>query len=175
MPMPKQKPGKSKQDYETPENLLNAIKYRLGIKAFLFDFACSRRNMKGSRGWTKADDSLSKRAVEWAMAVEGGWGWLNPPFSKIGPWAKKCRQAMHKGANIAFLVPAAVGSNWFHHFIWEEKGVRVIYLNGRPCFDPKRPKWGFPKDCMLVLFRGGREDGELLPFSSDVWRWKESE
>lgn len=170
MAMPKQKPGKSKQDYETPKDLLDAIKARLRITEFEFDFACSKANKKARRGWTERDDSLSKYSLQWVMACEGGWGWLNPPFGKIAPWAQACRRAMRRGAKIAFLVPASVGSNWYRDHIHQQPGVTVLFLNGRPCFDPTRPKWGFPKDCMLVLF-----DMTHRTFSIDVWTWKESE
>lgn len=69
--MPKQKPGKSKQDYETPKDLLDAIRKRLKISIFVFDFACSMKNKKGSRGWTERDDSLSKKSSEWARVLCG--------------------------------------------------------------------------------------------------------
>jgi hypothetical protein len=168
--MPKQKPGKSKQDYETPQDLIEAVHERLGIFDFEFDFACSKKNCKAMGGWTKKDDSLSKTATQWARQIRAGrWGWLNPPFSHIRPWAKKCLQAMWKGADIAFLVPAAVGSNWFRDMIWERSGIEVLYLNGRPSFDGKA---GYPKDCMLVLFKGSDVDA---PFKTDIWTWKESE
>lgn len=82
---------------------------------------------------------------------------------------------MHKGADIAFLVPAAVGSNWFRDYIWGEPGVTVLYLNGRPSFDGKNP---YPKDCMLVLFHGSIYKTHSrygnLSFQSDVWTWKET-
>lgn len=168
MPMPKQKPGRSKQNYETPENLLNAIRKRLTISSFRFDFACSMKNKKAKAGWTVGDDSLSKPAKTWARMCGDGWGWLNPPFKRIGKWAAKCLNAMWKGADIAFLVPAAVGSNWFRDYIWDQPGVKVIYLNGRPSFDGKA---GYPKDCMLVLFMGSFKDA---PFSTEIWTWKES-
>jgi hypothetical protein len=185
--MPKQKPGRSKQDYSTPENLVRAILKRLDIPTFQHDFAADKTNAVTVRFgtsaqqvaarlghgafWTEQDDSLSKKAVWWARACKGGWGWLNPPFANIGVWAKQCLQAMKNGAHIAFLVPASVGSNWYRDYTHQQPGVTVLFLNGRPSFDGVA---GFPKDCMLVLFQGGRRDGELRPFSSEVWTWKET-
>lgn len=176
MAMPAQKPGRSKQDYETPRNFLSAIKKRLGIKAFEFDFACSRENRKARRGWTEHDDSLSKADWEWQHEVDLGWGWLNPPYSDIGPWAKK---ALDCGAKIAFLVPASVGSNWYRDYIHNQFGVQTLFLNGRLCFIEDwattiNPKTGFyytseplyPKDCICVLF------GTDEPYRADVWSWK---
>lgn len=166
--MPKQKPGRSKQNYETPEDLLDAIRKRLKITIFIFDFACSLKNKKAARGWTQRDDSLSKKASEWVSVLCGRWGWLNPPFAKIAPWAKKCLAVHKRGGKIALLVPASVGSNWYRDYIHDQSGVTVLFLNGRPKFDGKN---GFPKDCMLVLFTG--TDSEM--FETDVWTWKNKE
>jgi hypothetical protein len=168
MPMPKQKPGRSKQDYSTPKDLLDAIKRWLGITAFEFDFACSMKNKKAKRGWTEKDDALAQTYHQWLAECRGGWGWLNPPFANIGPWALKCLIAKRAGTNIAFLVPASVGSNWYRDYIHGRSRVTVLFLNGRPSFDGKN---GFPKDCMLVLFQGSVPYQE---FQSDVWTWKET-
>lgn len=164
--MPKQKPGRSKQNYATPEDLIRAVKARLGIKAFKFDFAADKKNAKARSWWNKQDDALAQRWTLWVLACRMGWGWLNPPFARIGKWAKKCLAAHKHGAQIAFLVPASVGSNWYRDYIHEQPGVKVLSLNGRPSFDGKA---GFPKDAQLVLFDGKSKE----PFSSDVWTWRD--
>lgn len=171
--MPRQKPGRSKQNYATPEDLIYAVLKRLKITSFKFDFAADKKNSKGKKFWSKKDDALAQSPYYWSIVCRHGWGWLNPPFANIAKWAKACRRAMAMGANIAFLVPASVGSNWFLKYIWEESGVTVIYLNGRPCFDGKA---GFPKDCMIVLFQGEDVAGQYTrrPFTSEVWTWKET-
>jgi hypothetical protein len=102
----------------------------------------------------------------WARQTRNGWGWLNPPFEHIALWACMCVSAMFFGADIAFLVPASVGSNWYRDYIHDQPGVKVIFLNGRPSFDGKA---GFPKDCMLVLFQGSFKEA---PFTTEVWTWK---
>lgn len=165
--MPKQKPGRSKQNYRTPKNLFNAILKRLAIDHFAFDFAADRFNTKAKYWWGEKDNSLARGSKNWLQMLRGEWGWLNPPFARIGRWARKCVMTHRRGGKIALLVPASVGSNWFLQYIWQEPGVKVIYLNGRPSFDGKA---GFPKDCMLVLFLGT----QLRPFESEVWTWKET-
>ena len=171
MAMPKQKPGRSKQDYSTPENLFCAILARLKITSFKIDFAADKKNAKARTFWTEKNDSLAQRASLWVLACRMGWGWLNPPFKNISKWAKKCLAVHKRGGKIALLVPASVGSNWYRDYIHQQPGVQVVFLNGRPVFDGKA---GFPKDCMLVLFTGDN----LAPFASnifapDVWTWKE--
>lgn len=184
MTMPVQKPGQSKQDYETPSNFLTAVRKRLKIQAFTFDFACSMENRKAPFGWTEADDSLGKTTKEWYRAwylagESNRWAWLNPPYDDISAWAVKCLALAQAGGRVAFLVPASVGSNWFRDFIHQENGVEVLFLNGRLCFIEDwrttiNPKTGefytseplYPKDCMLVLF------GTRRSYLSNVWTWK---
>jgi phage N-6-adenine-methyltransferase len=146
--------GSSKQNYATPPEFLAAVVGRFGPLSF--DLAADAENTKvpAPHYFTEAQDSLRQH---WHLI--GGLLWLNPPFGNIAPWARKCRAEAEKGARIAFLVPASVGSNWYRDNIHDRH--RVIFLNGRIVFDGKN---GFPKDCMLVLF--GDEPG------FEVWSWK---
>jgi hypothetical protein len=171
----------------TPEDLVRAVLKRLDVRTFQHDFAADKTNAVTVRFgtqaqrvaarlghgafWAEQNDSLGKKAGLWALACEDGWGWLNPPFANISVWAQKCLYAKKKGARIAFLVPASVGSNWYRDYIHQQSGVTVLFLNGRPSFDGKA---GFPKDCMLVLFDGS-SDCRYDAFTTDVWTWKESE
>jgi hypothetical protein len=72
---------------------------------------------------------------------------LNPPFADIAPWAAKCAAEARLGAEILFLVPASVGSEWFAEHVW--KHACVYLLRGRLCFDGKDP---YPKDCLAAHY-----------------------
>ncbi len=164
MSQPEQKPGRSKQDYATPQIFIDAVKHRLGITSFVFDFAADATNAKAARWWGEETNSLGMNAEEWAYEIGDGWGWLNPPFSRIGPWAKRCSEvAADTNGKIAFLVPAAVGSNWYRDYV-HKAHARVLFLNGRIPFMPDKPTWLYPKDCILVLYGLGYS-------GSDVWTW----
>lgn len=162
--MPAQKPFRSKQDFGTPENFLVATRRRLGIAAFTFDFAADATNAKAPKWWGIEDDSLSKTPVEWAAATEGGWGWLNPEFAVIGPWASRCRETRLAGGSLAFLVPAGVGANWFRDHV--DGHALVLMLNGRLAFMPDQPTWLYPKDCILCLYSPYVDPGYR------VWDWR---
>jgi hypothetical protein len=99
--------------------------------------------------------------------AQRGFGWLNPPFADICPWAKRCLETAAAGGQIAFLVPAAVGSNWFRDYCDPKTTgmTHVLFLNGRLAFMPDKPKWLYPKDCMLVLYGYGYQ-------SYEVWNWR---
>lgn len=164
MTQPKQKPGESKQDYATPVNFIAAVKRRLKITEFAFDFAADTSNAKAACWFNERQDAL--RQPEWEKQIGDGWGWLNPPFSVIGPWALKCRLTMQAGGKIALLVPAAVGSNWFRDYV--DGYAKVLLLNGRLAFMPDKPGWLYPKDCILALY----EIGSVTNY--EVWNWRKT-
>lgn len=159
MSMPAQKPGRSKQDYQTPPAFLAAIKHRLHIDAFAIDLAASKENAVADVFYTEEDDSLNPH-LKWDWY--GCWGWLNPPFGHLEPWVAKAASEAKKGAHIAMLVPAAVGSNWWKTYV--DETAHVLFLNGRLTF--VGAKGPYPKDCALLLYTpycfGGYE----------VWKWK---
>lgn len=144
-------PG-SFQAYATPPEFIAAVERRFG--PIDFDLAASAENAKAARYFTEEQDALVQ---SW-----GGLGthmWLNPPFAGIAPWAEKCAGTILWGAHLSFLVPAAVGSNWFRDFV--DGRARVYFLNGRLCFDGKSP---YPKDCILVRYND--------PPGYEVWTWR---
>ncbi len=159
---PRQRPGRSRQDYATPPALITAACDWLGIDGFDFDYACGRSNIKAPYGWTVEIDALAQSPHDWARVVAAGWGWLNPPFARIGPWAARSLEAMHEGAHLMMLVPASVGSNWYRLLVDGRDNVEVLFLNPRISFDGVAP---FPKDCMIVRY------GTDAEFRTSVWRW----
>ena len=108
--VPRQKPGKSRQDYETPSELIHAIGVAFGA-CFTVDLAANASNAKAPHylgpGSELGEDSLAR---DWSRFP--GDAWLNPPFAHMEPWAEKCATTVRRG-RIFLLVPAAVGSNWY--------------------------------------------------------------
>jgi phage N-6-adenine-methyltransferase len=164
MAMPKQRPGLSKQDYQTPVDLLDAVKARLHIENFSIDLAASQENAIEARYYSEEDDSLVQ---SW---VTDGWAWLNPPYAKIEPWVAKAANEAAKGAHIAMLVPASIGADWWLHYV--EGYAYQSFLNGRLCFIPDWRERGFttkplyPKDCVLLLYTPWGFTGH------EIWNWR---
>lgn len=165
---PKQKPGKSKQDYTTPPELLDAVRERLRIDDFSIDLAASEDNAVCESYYSLEDDSLADKN-DW-NPIPGGWAWLNPPFANISAWVEKAVPEAASGAHIVMLVPASVGSDWWHECVQRE--CYQVFLNGRPTFGgtPINPKTGkpdpYPKDCALLLYTPWRFVG------NEVWDWR---
>ncbi|HEY9792114.1 MAG TPA: DNA N-6-adenine-methyltransferase [Candidatus Obscuribacterales bacterium] len=164
--------SKSKQDYGTPEDFIRAVQRHVGKIGF--DLAASAHNKKHARYYAMLDllepdwgamgfDSL---AQDWGIApMARATGekvlWLNPPFKQITPWARKCAETLPDlGSDlIAFLVPAAVGSNWFRDYVYGK--AAVLFLNGRIKFEGSTDP--FPKDLMLCVY--GWKPG------CHIWQW----
>lgn len=157
--MPKQKPGRSKQDYGTPWNFLLAVKQRFAIKEFDWDLAANAENTvcNGQKFYTEEENSLVQ---PWKLGE--GWNWLNPPFAKIEPWVQKAWGAGQSGAKTLVLVPAGVGSNWWAK--WVHNKAQVLLLNGRLTFVGETLP--YPKDCCLLLY------APYIEPVYEVWRWK---
>jgi hypothetical protein len=143
--MPAQKLFRSRQDYAMPRVFLTAVKARLGIATFAYDLAAHAENAVKPRYLDSAQDALAW--AHWAPQCGGGWGWLIPPFARIAPWAAECRATSEAG-HVAFLVPAALGANWFRDDV--DGHGRVLFLNGRLCFMQEQPHAVYPKDCLLT-------------------------
>lgn len=143
---------KSKQDWATPTAFIEAVEKRFGKIAV--DLAASAENAKNFRYFDEDTNSL----VQSWHQLEGNL-WLNPPFSNIAPWAKKCAEEASLGATILFLTPASIGSNWFRDFV--HRKALVLALNGRLTFIGATAP--YPKDCVLAAY--GYSPG------FEVWNW----
>ena len=168
--MPPQRPGQSKQDYATPREFLDAIRKRFGVERFVWDLAANKQNSVTNVRHYFGPDHLAPACRD-ALADTCLWRnlkgdlWLNPPYAHIEPWAEKCvtesliaNVAIHK-QRIFFLVPAAVGSNWYARHVHGK--ALVLFLSPRLSFDGKAP---YPKDCLLAVY--GEKPG------AECWRWK---
>jgi phage N-6-adenine-methyltransferase len=151
--------GQSKQDYQTPDNFIQAVTRRFGRLAL--DLAATAENAKAPSFYDTEQNALLQ---PWHRYASEGLMWLNPPFNDVAPWAKKCSEESKLGAKILFLVPASVGSNWFAHHVYRK--ARVFFLQGRLHFDQTHPGWGYPKDCLLAVYDTAQHGG------FETWRWR---
>lgn len=155
--MPRQKPGASKQDYQTPVEFLAAVSDRFG--RIVHDLACTTANAVARAGFYH-DRGYDGLAADWTdLASPGEVLWLNPEFGKIAPWAEKCATYAGRGL-VTMLIPAAVSTNYF-----------ADHIHGRAYVLPLRPRivfvgetQGFPKDLMLCVYGMGLRGFE-------PWRW----
>lgn len=165
MVMPVQKPGKSKQDYGTPWELIRAVEARWG--KLTIDLAASPENAKAPYYYTVEDDYLTAPLGE-MLSLRKQLCWCNPPFSDIGSWAAKWKADAALGARIIALVPASIGSGWFADHVY---GVaRVVALRPRITFEGCKDP--YPKDCMLLIYGNEHTEDDRARPAFETWRWK---
>jgi hypothetical protein len=157
----------SKQDYGTPRDFIVAVEHKLN-GTIVHDLAAHSEN-RVVQTWF-GPGSVIPDAFEFEWHKMFGLLWLNPPYEDIGKWAERCAMESLRGAHIAMLVPAAVGTNYFRKWIWPY--ARVMALSPRIAFlgQEPNPKTGkidpYKKDLMLCEY-----SQDLKP-SFECWRWK---
>lgn len=158
MVMPLQKPGSSRQDYQTPPEFYKALCVKLGVSQCVIDLAASRDNSLCANYYNKEEDALTQ---SWSFE---GWAYCNPPFGDIAPWVEKAYVESQKGAHVAMLLPASVGSNWYAN--WGHGKAHVLFVSPRLTFVGCEAP--YPKDVMVLLYmkyvRGGYE----------CWNWRKA-
>ncbi len=152
-----------KQDYQTPPQFTEAIAKRFGRATFDLAATEGQQIVGASEYFTPEVDSLKQ---SWAnLGTKPGPKprvvFLNPPFSKIAPWAGKltseCRWLQRW---TLMLVPASVGSEWYRKHVHGK--ALVLGLSPRLTFVGERTP--YPKDLMLVCVGFGA-------VGFDTWRW----
>jgi phage N-6-adenine-methyltransferase len=146
----------SKQDYETPWNLITAIEHKFKT-TFGIDLAATEENKKAPFCITEEQDSIK---TDWLL-YRDRLAWLNPPFKRIGPWAEKCAAAARHGMRIVMLTPASVDSLWWSN--WVHNQAHVFFLQPRVHFDGACDP--FMKPLTLSCYNLN------LPERYQPWRW----
>jgi hypothetical protein len=159
---PRQKPHRSVQEVQTPQELLLAIAEEFRVMCWARDLAASASNSVSAvqsqyygPGSQLGEDSLT---AEWPI---NGDCWLNPPFGDLEPWVAKCAEQRDRVGRIFVLLPAAMGANWFLRHVWNR--AHVVLLTPRVTFVGHSSP--YPKDILLAVYsavRGG----------VSAWRWK---
>lgn len=162
MAEPKHNKGKSKQDFQTPPEFLDALKSHLDIDEFTIDLAASADNKIAPLYYDIANSALVPDHP-WQVPDRKGWAFCNPPFANIAPWVEKASFEAQEGAQIAMLLPASVGANWWAD--WVHNIAHVLLLNGRIQFVGATD--AYPRDCAILLY------SRLIPAGYSVWAWKE--
>jgi len=145
--------GDTRQDYETPQEFIDAVEQRFG--KLTFDLAAQATNTKVPGGFfTEADNALTQ---PWP----NGLLWLNPPFKVIDPWAARCLAMGHPERRILMLTPASIDALWYAKHVHQRASVLAV----SPRIKFVGEKHAYPKPLMLSCFGFGVS-------GMDVWRWK---
>lgn len=119
---------------------------------FDLDPCCRRETAKAARFFTKEDDGLNQ--------LWNGKVFLNPPYSKPGPWLKKSLEEIGAGrvSLVVALIPASTDTQWFHLYVKNHAEIRFVEGRirfygwlGTPIDSPKQPS-------IIAVYRGDSKD-----------------
>lgn len=134
--------------YETPEWLFKAFDREFG---FAWDLCATEETAKCSRFISPKEDSLS---VDWHK-LEGGWLWINPPYSPLKPWIQKAQMEAQKGAKIVALVPPVLCTQYLMDYLPDG----IVFIVGRVSFLAEKKE-----------IKGNRDDSCLLCWNGEKVR-----
>lgn len=90
--------------------------------------------------------SFDGLAIDWGERC-----FVNPPYSKLLVWVRKCIEQSKKGKRVTMLIPARTDTKAFKA-LWEH-GSKFTFVTGRLHFNDSKPA---PFPSMIVdLFGGG--------------------
>jgi phage N-6-adenine-methyltransferase len=135
----------SSDHWATPWPIVRALEAEFG--EFNLDPCCRKENAKARRFYTLENNGL---AQQWFGRV-----FMNPPYSKPGPWLEKAIMETQPGHAliVVALLPVRTDTRWFHTLVKDRAEVRFIQgrikwigWQGTPIPQPKDPN-------MLAIYR----------------------
>lgn len=148
----------ARADWWTPAELARAMRdgNRLGLDAA----ACPVSTLVSDNWLGPAHTDRSRRDAlaldHWAnLAPAGTVVWLNPPYAPtlLRRFLVRAAATADAGREVLCLVPASVGTNWWHELV-VERGAAVEFLRGRLTFAGPHSTGGpAPWPSALVRYR----------------------
>jgi phage N-6-adenine-methyltransferase len=160
----------AKSDWETPRDFFDAMNAKYG--PFDLDVCANKINAK-CQNYYSLEENHDGLKFMWH-----GKNWMNPPYGNaehpckknckkkrcvkrgshtlgyipgIKDWVRKALLESQKGCMTVALLPARTDTKWFHKFIYGQKNVEIIFLEGRLKFVGAKDAAPFPS--MVVIFR----------------------
>lgn len=156
--LPKQKPGASRQDYETPPDFMHAVERRFG--KVTFDLAASPHNAKAKQFFA-LENGVNALMQDWRDPKLGKVRWLNPPFENLGDWASKCAtECRWLPVWTLLLTPASIGSLWYARYV-----LRRAHVDGVSRIKFVGETQSYPKDLSLSAYGYGVS-------GHGFWQWR---
>jgi len=144
--------SKNSDEWETPQWLFDLLDQEFH---FQIDAACSISNILCLCGFTKDVDALQSEWVSYDyddddVVIPNGIYriFLNPPYSKIGPFMKKAYEESLKGATVVCLIPCRTDTRYWHDYVMKAHEIRLI--QGRLKFSNSKTSAPFPS-CIVIF------------------------
>lgn len=107
--------------------------------------------------WDGETDGLE---IEWPIERAC---FVNPPYSKMVHWVKKCFEQYQRGCTVILLIPPRSCTRYFHQYIYGYSELRFFkgrlkFIDGR---DPESKPKPAPFPSMLAIFKHSQEPLEV--------------
>lgn len=129
-------------EWETPQPLFDQLHKEF---KFYLDAAASQENRKCLCYIPVISDSLP---VAWHGIAGARAIWLNPPYSKIGPFLKKAYEESQHGCTVVCLIPSRTDTKYWHDYVM--KAAEIRFIKGRLKFGRSKNSAPFPS-CVVVF------------------------
>jgi len=145
---------KIEDEYETPTPIFKNACITYQIKPKL-DVCGSKHHHKLKKYFKKSENALAK---DWKVDF-----WMNPPYSKVGPFMKKAYEE-HKKWNVdgLILVYSKTDTKWFNKYVYNQskkKWIAEFYpIEGRIKFwkNGKKTPFPAPYPSCFIIYRKNR-------------------
>lgn len=74
--------------------------------------------------------------------------YVNPPYSEISAWARKCYEEYQKGKTVVMLIPSRTDTRYWHDYIM--KATEIRFIKGRLKFGNAKNSAPFPS-CVVIF------------------------
>lgn len=139
----------NKDEWETPASIFDPLDAEFD---FDLDPCATAENRKCQMYFNIQVDGLNRA---WSCYYDSAF--VNPPFSNLGKWIKKCAHEASHRMTCVMLIPARTDTKAWHTYIYDaahwrfRPGVEVRFLPGRVKFVGGAHCAPFPS--CIVIFR----------------------
>lgn len=135
---------KTIDDWETPDYF-----FKLLDKEFHFtlDPCATKENRKCKKFYSKEINGLNQ---DWENEI----AFVNPPFSRIKEWVKKCyKEGQKENTIVVMILPSRTDTQYWHNYIMKAHEIR--FCKGRVNFliNGKKPKNGSTFPLAIIVFK----------------------
>jgi len=143
-------PAEHRDLWATPPAIFEAMNAEF---CFQLDAAASANNKLCEKFISAEQDTLVTPWSEFVAA--GGYAWMNPPYSDIGPFVRKAAAESENLIGTVMLLPADTSVGWFREAIETASEVRFITAGRLAFINPRtgKPVSGNNKGSMFIIWR----------------------
>lgn len=126
-------------EWSTPQNVFDSLNREFN---FTLDPCCTIQTAKCDRFYTEDDNGLLQ---DWDKES----AFVNPPYSEISTWVRKCYNEYEKGSDVVMLIPSRTDTRWWHRYVM--KATEIRFIKGRLKFGGSKNNAPFPS--AIVIFK----------------------